>query len=173
MSVVRSFPPIARSDARVLVLGSMPGIASLQAGQYYAHARNAFWSIMGELFGFDPRAPYPLRQEALHAVGVAVWDVLQSCVRAGSLDSMIETDTEVPNDFAAFFAAHRRISHVFFNGATAEACFRRHVLPAMPHAAIHAIQLARLPSTSPANASWPLSRKQAAWAVLTAALASQ
>jgi hypoxanthine-DNA glycosylase len=155
---VRSFPPVARRDAEVLILGSMPGAASLAANQYYAHPRNAFWRIMGSVLGFDPAAPYAVRVNALKTARIALWDVLRSCVRPGSLDAMIAD--EEPNDFAAFFRAHRRIARVYFNGAKAEASFRRHVLPALD---ARGIAFARLPSTSPAHAALSLARKTAAW----------
>ncbi|MBI2306712.1 MAG: DNA-deoxyinosine glycosylase [Rhodocyclales bacterium] len=160
MSVVHSFPPIAAADARVLILGSMPGIASLVAGRYYAHARNAFWPVMGALLGFDAAAPYAMRAAALRAAGVALWDVLHTCTREGSLDAMIDKATEIPNDLPGFVAAHPRLTHVFFNGAAAEDCFRRHVLPQL---AAGALQCVRLPSTSPANAALSFAQKLAAW----------
>ncbi|THF56901.1 DNA-deoxyinosine glycosylase [Pseudothauera rhizosphaerae] len=163
MTQVFSFPPIAAPDARVLVLGSMPGAASLAAGQYYAHPRNAFWPIMGALFGFDPRAAYAERAAALQAAGVALWDVLASCVRPGSLDSAIAADSIVPNDFRGFLAAHPGIRSIFFNGAAAEACYRRHVLPQGEWAAL---PMLRLPSTSPAHAALDLARKLEAWQAL-------
>lgn len=155
---IRSFPPIARRDARVLVLGSMPGRASLAAGRYYAHPHNAFWRIVGELLGIDARAPYAARVRALKASRIALWDVLHSCVREGSLDARIEE--ELANDFAAFFRRHRGITHVFFNGAKAEASFRRHVLPGLGAARL---RYSRLPSTSPAHAGMPYARKRRAW----------
>jgi len=157
---VRSFKPIADRNAEILILGSMPGLASLAAGEYYAHTRNAFWRIAGKLLEFDPAAPYRVRVQAIRSARIAVWDVLHSCVRQGSLDTMIENDTEIANDFRAFFRAHGKITHVFFNGAKAEASFRRHVyreISAVP------IRFARLPSTSPANASISYSRKLQAW----------
>jgi len=104
--IIRSFEPIATPNARVLILGSMPGVASLEAGQYYAHPQNAFWRIMGELVGAGLEKPYDERARILKANGVALWDVLQSCIRPGSLDSDIRD--EVPNDFAAFFRSEER-----------------------------------------------------------------
>jgi TDG/mug DNA glycosylase family protein len=161
---IRSFPPIAGRGARVLVLGSMPGRASLAAGRYYAHPHNAFWRIVGELLDVDPRAPYAARVRALKAARIALWDVLHSCVREGSLDSQI--DEELANDFAAFFGRHRGVTHVFFNGAKAEASFRRHVLPGL---AATRLRYSRLPSTSPAHAGMTYARKRRAWrAVLRA-----
>lgn len=165
MTEVRSFVPIARADARVLVLGSMPGVASLSANAYYAHGRNAFWPIMGALFGFDPALPYAQRVAALLAARVAVWDVLQSCTRAGSLDAAIERDSEVANDFPGFLRRHPEITGVFFNGGAAEAAFRRHVLP-LPALQGRPLPMIRLPSTSPANASFSFERKLAAWQCL-------
>ena len=165
MTEVRSFAPIARADARVLVLGSMPGVASLSANAYYAHGRNAFWPIMGALFGFGPALPYAQRVAALLAARVAVWDVLQSCTRAGSLDAAIERDSEVANDFPGFLRRHPEITGVFFNGGAAEAAFRRHVLP-LPALQGRPLPMIRLPSTSPANASFSFERKLAAWQCL-------
>ncbi len=138
----------------------MPGRASLAAGEYYAHPRNAFWRIAGELLAFDPSAPYRARVRALKAARIAVWDVLHSCVRRGSLDTMIENDTEIANDFQAFFRAHGKITHVFFNGAKAEASFGRHV---SGRTGAVAFRYSRLPSTSPANASISHARKLRAW----------
>jgi double-stranded uracil-DNA glycosylase len=163
MARVHSFEPIADRNAEVLILGSMPGLASLAAGQYYAHPQNAFWRILSELLRIDPASPYPARIEALKSARIALWDVLQSCTRVGSLDAMIELDTQIANDFQTFFRKHRKIRQVFFNGAQAEACFRRDVstrLDAGP------IAYARLPSTSPANASLPYEQKLRAWRII-------
>lgn len=160
------FPPIAQVDARVLVLGTMPSVASLAAGEYYAHPRNAFWGIMGALFGFPPSAPYAERAAALRAVGVAVWDVVGACRRVGSLDTAIEAETVVVNDFARFFRAHRAIEGVFFNGGKAAELFRRHVDPHVLPAEGAARR--RLPSTSPANARLDFAAKLEAWRVVAA-----
>ena len=161
MSRIEGFPPLARPDARILVLGSMPSLESLARGRYYAHPRNAFWPIMTRLFGLRATA-WAERAEELTAHGVAVWDVLRACRRDGSLDSAIDESSIVTNDFAAFFRAHPEIRRVFFNGAKAESVYRRRVLPALgPDAA--ALPLRRLPSTSPAHAGLDLEQKTAAW----------
>lgn len=154
---IRSFAPIAGRGARLLILGSMPGVASLAANQYYAHPQNQFWKIVEALFGIDRGADYAVRVRALKANGVAVWDVLHSCVREGSLDNRIED--EAANDFRAFFRAHPAIHRVYFNGAKAEASYRRHVLPGIDRP----LRYRRLPSTSPAHAALPYARKLAAW----------
>jgi len=166
MSRVCGLPPIAAPDAVVLVLGSMPGAASLAAGQYYAHPRNAFWPIMGALFGFDPGAEYAQRVARLQAAGVAVWDVLACCQRRGSLDAAIDLASAQANDFRTFLAAHTQIRRLYFNGAAAEAAWRRLVLPQGAWAALPSW---RLPSTSPAHASLSLTRKIEAWRVLALA----
>ena len=160
MPSISSFPPLARADARLLILGSMPGEASLVAGRYYAHPQNTFWPILAELYGFPADAPYHQRVAALKRAGIAVWDVLQSCRRKGSLDSGIAPESEVANDFTAFFATHPRIRKVCFNGSKAEQAFRRHVLPTLD---ARQLTFCRLPSTSPAHATLDRKAKLAAW----------
>lgn len=170
---VRSFAPLANARSRVLVLGSMPGRASLAAGEYYAHPRNLFWPFAAAQFGFDCAIPYKQRCAKLRAAGVALWDVLQSCSRSGSLDAAIVEDTIVTNDFVQFFAQHPRIVCVFFNGAKAEQMFRRYVIPQLPAPVLGALQLRRLPSTSPANAGIPIIVKRRAWRALSRTTALQ
>jgi double-stranded uracil-DNA glycosylase len=165
MSRAESFQPIVSEKSNVLILGSMPGEASLKAGQYYAHPRNAFWRIMGELLGAGPSMPYGQRVARLNSAGVALWDVLQACVRTGSLDTSITE--EVANDLPAFFAKYPRITYVYFNGSKAETVFRRHALPLLPNDRHVFI---RLPSTSPAHAAMPLEAKVREWSVLRRAL---
>jgi TDG/mug DNA glycosylase family protein len=160
MPRVQSFAPVARRDAEILILGSMPGEASLRASRYYAHPQNAFWPIMAKVVGFDPALPYARRLAALKAARIALWDVLHSCEREGSLDMRIRRSDEVANDFAEFFRAHRRIERVLFNGARAAECYRRHVLR---NGVATDLQYEQLPSTSPANASWSRTDKIAAW----------
>ena len=164
MSTVASFPPVCAPDARVLVLGSMPGARSLAVGQYYAHRHNAFWPIMAELFGFAPDADYEARTQALRDNGVALWDVLKTCYREGSMDADIRA--AVPNDFESFLSRHEGIDAVYFNGAKAEQVWRRHVAPKLPERLLPRDQ-ARLPSTSPAYASIDFAQKLEAWRVVT------
>ncbi len=157
---LQGFPPLTAPEVRTLILGNMPGVASLDAHQYYAHPRNAFWPIMGTLFGFDPAADYDERVAALTGAGVAVWDVLKYCRRVGSLDSAVEPDSMVANDFGVFYAEYPAITHVYFNGAAAQRNYLRLVTLPKPGA--------RLPSTSPAHtASFEV--KLAAWRQITAA----
>jgi double-stranded uracil-DNA glycosylase len=161
MNRVQSFPPIASEKSKALILGSMPGGVSLKVGQYYAHPRNAFWRIMGELFGAEPSLPYEVRVLRLQSAGVALWDSIQACARPGSLDTSI-TD-EVVNDFPTFFLQHPAITHVFFNGVKSEAVFRRHALPSLQN---RQHILIRLPSSSPAHAGMPFQAKVQAWSVV-------
>jgi len=158
---VFSFPPIANAAARVLILGSMPGTRSLQANQYYAHPQNAFWPIVGACCGFDAGLPYAQRTRRLVTHGIAVWDVLQSCDRQGSLDSAIVGASARPNDFARFFARHRRIGTVLCNGGTSFAKFERLVLPTLGERA-KSLCIVRMPSTSPAH-TMPRIEKLQAW----------
>ena len=106
MARVRSFEPIVGHQPRILILGSMPGTASLHATQYYAHPRNAFWPIISELFDL-PSGDYETRAALLARKGVAVWDVLKTCFRAGSLDSAIDDRTIVVNDLDRSRAFYR------------------------------------------------------------------
>ncbi|MCB0937926.1 MAG: DNA-deoxyinosine glycosylase [Mycobacterium sp.] len=158
--LLRGLPPIADPDSRLLILGNMPSVMSLAAAEYYGNPRNAFWRIAGELFGFEVDEPYPRRVEALRRNGVAVWDVLHSCRRPGSLDSAVDPASMVANDFAAFFAAHPAIERVYFNGAAAQHNYARLVR-------IDAdVSYLRLPSTSPAQ-TMSYTDKLAAWRVVT------
>jgi hypoxanthine-DNA glycosylase len=158
----RGFPPIADRNARILILGTLPGQASLAAGRYYAHPRNAFWPILGEVLGFAADSFYENRVAKLHKAGIAVWDVCAAAVRPGSLDSAIAADTIRPNDFIAFYASHPNIGRVGFNGATAARLYRRHALPEAGR------QFVTLPSTSPAHAAMELAAKRRKWAAFLA-----
>lgn len=159
MAVVSSFAPIENPNATLLILGSMPGVASLTAQQYYAHPRNAFWPIMAAVYDINLDSCYEERVCALQQTNVAVWDVLQQCERVGSLDSAITKGSQTPNDFKTFFLLHRKINTILFNGAEAEKSFRRTVLPQL---ATVNYQLLRAPSTSPAY-TLPLADKLQRW----------
>lgn len=164
MARVHGFPPIGQADARILILGSMPSRESLARQQYYAHPRNAFWPILTALLHIETDN-YETRARQVARKRVAIWDVLQSCYRAGSLDSAIDDGSVVTNDFARFFRRHPHIERVFFNGAKAESIYRKHVLPTLSGAAA-ALPLQRLPSTSPAHAGMSLEQKKTAWRAL-------
>ena len=145
----------------MLILGSLPGAASLARGQYYAQPQNSFWPILAALLGFDPLLPYTERAERLPERHIALWDVCHSGVRPGSLDSAIQRASIVPNDFAAFFKTHPGLRVIAFNGRTAEHLFRSLVLPTLPAAL--APHFLPLPSTSPAYASLRMADKLARW----------
>ena len=151
------FPPLTSVDAKVLVLGSLPGRQSIAAQQYYAHPRNAFWRIIEDTYGI--RGQYADRCQALVAAGIALWDVLHASVRPGSLDADIDVNTAQANDFEAFMQAHERIEAIVFNGKKAEALFRRLVSAR----SLLTLRLQVLPSTSPAYAAMPYERKLSAW----------
>ncbi|NCF35549.1 MAG: DNA-deoxyinosine glycosylase [Gammaproteobacteria bacterium] len=161
MTRVQSFAPIIGTDPRIIVVGSMPGVASLEAVQYYAHPRNAFWPIMGQLFGIDHRASYRSRVRQLEGLPLILWDTLQACHRPGSLDSNIDADSVRANDFAGLLGEFPAIRAIVFNGATAEKYFRRLVVPQLPNALD--IELIKMPSTSPAHAGMSFEQKLADW----------
>lgn len=157
------FPPVASPDARVLVLGSLPGEFSLACGEYYAQPRNVFWRIVGELYGFGHEEPCARRVEALKANRVALWDVCATAHRKGCLDSAIRNATA--NSFVEFFRHHPRLRLVAFNGATAAELFGRLVVTQLP-AELPAIPTRNLPSTSPAHAAMTYREKLSRWRVL-------
>ena len=163
--MLKGFAPIVGRQPRLLILGSMPSEASLAAHQYYGLPRNAFWAIMGELFGAGRELPYADRLRILQDHGIAVWDVLKACEREGSLDSSIDMRTAEVNDFPGFFRRHRTIKRVYFNGSKAAELYRKRVLPDVQLQAPY-LTHERLPSTSPAMASLNFEQKLAAWSVL-------
>lgn len=165
MTHIRGFAPLAASDARLLILGSMPSVASLDKRQYYGKPQNAFWKIMGDLFDAGPDKPYAQRVSQLTACGVAVWDVISQCNRPGSLDSAIDMRSVVVNDFGDFFTGHSCISHVFFNGKTAERTYRRFVIDELSDS-LSTLVYQTLPSTSPAMASLTYAAKLECWSIL-------
>lgn len=156
--IVHSFAPICDENARVLILGTMASPASLRAGMYYGHPRNAFWRILADLTG-EPLPEDNARKRALllrH--GVALWDTLAQCERPGASDAAIRR--EQPNDISALVRRCRGIRAVFLNGSAAYGYYRR------DHAGHILLPYFRLPSTSPANARGGYEHKRQAWAVI-------
>ncbi len=158
----RSFAPMADADARVLILGSMPGTASLAARQYYAHPYNQFWPIMEHICGAVQSLPYAERLRMLQQNGIALWDVLHSCVRSGSLDTAIEHASAVPNDLMGLMRAHQRITLLCCNGTTAYRGLQRYFGTQLQRERPE-LRCLRLPSTSPAHASMRFADKLRAW----------
>ena len=161
MNRIHGFPPLALPGSRVLILGSMPSRESLARQQYYAHPRNAFWPIVTGLLAIRSDT-YAEQSRLVTEKGIAIWDVLQNCIRPGSLDSDIDDRTAVANDFQSFFDTHREIRQIFFNGAKAESVYLRRVLPGLKDRAA-SIPHQRLPSTSPAHAGMSFEQKKRAW----------
>ena len=154
----RSFPPSVTPECSVLVLGSLPGDESLRQVQYYAHPRNAFWKIMGELLGFDFSLPYEERLRLLNSGGVGLWDVVASGVRPGSLDQHITR--ERPNDIAALLERFPGIRTVGCNG-TASYKYLKRYFPELFLRESH--RIIQMPSTSPAAARLSYDQKLRAY----------
>ena len=156
-----AFAPVADARTRVLVLGSLPGAASLAARQYYAHPRNGFWRLIGPAAGRDLTAlPYPDRLAALVAARIGLWDVIATASRAGSLDAAIRAPE--PADLPRLVGALPGLRAIGFNGATAARLGRRAL-----GATAGDVALLDLPSTSPAYAAMPLAMKLARWSALS------
>lgn len=169
MSRVHGFPPVAEQSAHILILGSMPGRASLARQQYYAMPRNTFWRIMGDLFDAGLDLPYQARLKTIAKNRVGLWDVLENCYRPGSLDSAIDMASAHPNNFEKFFLCHSKIRYVFFNGKKAANIYTRRVLPAIGDQFSY-LTYQTLPSTSPAHASMSYADKLEKWSEIVSAL---
>ena len=165
---VEGFPAIERADARILILGSAPSVESLRQQQYYAHPRNAFWPILTTILtGELTKLSYPESVALLQQQQIALWDVMCSCERPGSLDSAITPASIQTNNFERFFDQHPEIQALLFNGTKAEETYRKRVLPHLP-AHYTQIQRHRLPSSSPAMAMLNQEQKLEQWkAVIT------
>ena len=158
MTLKRAFDPVVDANTRLLILGSLPGDASLKAGQYYGHPQNGFWRLIGGVTGLDLVAlPYSERLETLRAAGVGLWDVIASAERPGSLDAAIRNAEAT--DLNRLIDSLPLLRAVAFNGGTAARLGRRNLTPRSK------IDLIDLPSSSPAY-TWPLAEKAAAWATL-------
>ena len=143
--MIYGFGPIADSNSRVLILGSMPSEASLAKGEYYGHPQNAFWRLISEILEEPYDSDYEARKAMLLRNHVALWDVVAACEREGSSDAAIKTVTV--NDFASFYTAHQQIRRVCFNGGKAFELYKKHI-----GLSSHGISYDRLGSTSPAHA---------------------
>ena len=168
-----AFPAHADADTRVLILGSLPGVASLAAHQYYAHPQNQFWRLVGGVIGVDLAAlAYPDRLAALAAARIGLWDTIASAHRRGSLDGAIRAAET--RDIAAFAATLPALRLIAFNGATAARLGRAALVDTgrLGRAALAGTPLALLdlPSSSAANARLPFAAKQAQWQALAVAL---
>jgi len=129
LTLLRGLPPILAPGARVLILGSFPGARSLAEARYYAHPQNRFWHTVAPVVGCAAGAPYEARTDALRRGGVALWDVLASCERSGSLDSAIIPGSEIPNDIGDLLEQSSALRCVLFNGRKAAEMFARLVVP--------------------------------------------
>lgn len=162
---LKGLPAQIATDCRVLVLGSMPGAASLKAARYYAHPRNRFWPLMSRLLQVDVEGSYVSRLAQLQAAGVGLWDVIGECVRVGSLDAAIQRDSVVPNPLPETIATLPGLRAIACNGAESHRLWSRWIAPRLP--ASHAgLPVLALPSTSPANAAFGIDRLAAAWVPL-------
>jgi len=159
MTIAQSFPPIIGTSPKILILGSSPGIISLKKQQYFAHPRNAFWPIMAELFSIDVSLGYEHCVEQCQKLPLVIWDSLKQCRREGSLDSAIEKESVVANDFAGLFTQYSQIQHVFCNGGSSYQWFKRLALPTL----LTNPKVVQLPSTSPAHAAMSFEQKLKHW----------
>jgi len=164
MPRVHSFEPVIGIDPRVLILGSMPGVISLHATQYYGNPRNAFWPILSDLFGIEINCDYEQRVEQVSRLPLILWDTIKTCHREGSLDSNIQKHQLEANDIPALLNRYPGVVLVVFNGATSEKYFRRLVKPELPEGS--GLTFMKMPSTSPANAGSNFKQKLAAWSEL-------
>ena len=153
------------SDCRVLVLGSTPGAASLQAQRHYAHPRNRFWPVMSALLALDGSADYADRLAGLQACGVGLWDVIARCERSGSLDATIRRASIVANPLPEAIASLPALRAVACNGAEAHRAWQRHVADRLP-APARDLPVLALPSTSPANAACSAAQLRQAWSAI-------
>ncbi len=172
MSTITSFMPLVGKNAKVLILGSMPGERSLAENQYYAHPRNCFWFILSQLFGFDVDADYQTRANLVTKRGISIWDVLKTCRRDGSLDSAIKPASVIVNNIDLFLCENFNIKTIFFNGAKAEELYKKHILPSIS-GEFKKLNLIRLPSTSPAFAAMRPQEKLVEWCIVKEKLAAQ
>ena len=159
------FAPAGSSQPSVLILGSLPGIASLNQQQYFAHPRNQFWPIAAEIMGFEADSSYAERLSILTERRIMLWDVVYSAYRKGSLDSSIKTEGLQVNEFFDLLNP-RSVRLVVFNGAAAEKYFNQYAVPELLKKGLEEAmfpKMIKMPSTSPANASFSFEQKLSKW----------
>jgi hypoxanthine-DNA glycosylase len=162
MPILEGLSPLDSDEPAILILGSFPSVRSLELGEYYGHERNQFWTILGSILGFAVDAAYEDRRAALERAGIALWDVIASCEREGSLDQDIRS--ERPNPLAEYLRARPSVARLALNGGKAASAFVSHIAPELrkadlaigalaewrpPFAPERRIAATRLPSTSP------------------------
>jgi len=158
MDRIEAFEPILGKNPEILILGTMPSVKSLENREYYGYGKNQFWRIMGDLFGFNRDDDYDLRKRRIIEKKIAVWDVIESCERKGSLDRDIKNAKY--NDIVGFIKKHPTIRAVVFNGGKARDIYRKYFEPSLPE-----VEIFDFYSTSPANAI-PYERKLEQWSKL-------
>jgi hypoxanthine-DNA glycosylase len=154
------FSPLVSDNCTKLILGSMPGVESLNQQQYYAHPRNAFWPIMASICHFDLQ-DYSSNCLNLNQSCIALWDIIASCQRKGSLDSAIIGDSVVVNDFSWLFSQYKAITDIYCNGGKSHSLFKKHIIK--PNLLPRHINVHQMPSTSPAYAAMKYSEKLSKW----------
>jgi hypoxanthine-DNA glycosylase len=167
--IVEGLSLLGDTRAKILILGSMPSVRSVDQQEYYAHPQNVFWKIIKTLFNTECAIHYEQKQELLMCHSIALWDVLKLCERQGSLDANIKKDTIEINDFVSLFSQFPNLTHVFFNGLMAESVYKKHVLPLI-FELYPSIAYARLPSTSPAYAAMKYEHKLKNWTLIKSAV---
>jgi len=164
VTTAQSFPPIIGTQPKILILGSSPGVISLQKQQYFAHPRNAFWSIMAELFDIDISQDYEYLVSQCKTLPIIIWDSLKQCEREGSLDSSIDKDSIVANDFESLFNVYPNLNTVYCNGGAAYKWFNLFGKSQFEKQ----VEVVQLPSTSPAYASMTFEDKLDKWSIIKA-----
>ena len=151
MNNCKSFKPSIDNNSRILILGSMPGVKSLEEQQYYAHPQNRFWKVMASICN-EPKLyefAYDLKLKTLLNSNIALWDTIKSCKREGSLDSDIQNET--PNDIKGLLKNYPNIKTICLNGNKSYSAFKKYFPDLLEKYNCH-----KMPSTSPANARYSL-----------------
>lgn len=160
--LLSGFPAVINENCDRLVLGSMPGVQSLNASAYYAHPQNAFWWIIESCFGIDRSLPYDERYASLLNQGVGLWDVVHRCRRPGSLDAAIDSASIEANDFASLLTDHPNIRLILLNGGKAAELWHKRVMPTLGECG-ETLSFEQMPSTSPAYAAMKRDEKLKIW----------